>query len=144
MHHTPYLREARAAESSAELEAVGALRAARKTVDGNQRPSKVAKLVSGVDLCTLSDEEAFAFACKMKLTLQEHPDRKCAGASSYLGVGWDSDREMWVATAAGQARRNLGRYRSSTAAALAVTISGGYPDRGVPHGARQTPAETGP
>ena len=57
-------------------------------------------------------------------------------------MGWDSDREMWVAIAAGQARRNLGRYRSSTAAALAVAISGGYPDRGVPHGARQTPAET--
>ena len=89
------------------------------------------QLASGVDLCTLSDEEALAFACEMELTLQEHPERECAGASSYLGVGWDSDREMWVATAAGQARRNLGRYRSSTAAALAVAIFGGYPDCGV-------------
>ena len=93
--------------------------------------------MDGVDLCTLSDAEALALACKLGLTLQEHSDLTCAGASSYVGVSWDLDRETWVATAAGQARRNLGRYSSSTAAAMAVAVSGG-----VPRGARQSPAET--
>ena len=69
--------------------------------------------MDGVDLCTVPDAEALELAGKLGLTLQEHSDLTYAGASAYVGVRWDSERKAWVATASGQARRNLGRYRGA-------------------------------
>ena len=52
----------------------------------------------------------------------------------YVRVRWDTERETWVGTAASQDRRNLGRYGSAKAAAVAVARSGGYPDSCAPRG----------
>ena len=58
-----------------------------------ERATKAAKLMAGMDLRAATDSEASALADEQGLTLQTHSDLKFAGASVYVGLRWDAERD---------------------------------------------------
>ena len=49
--------------------------------------------MAGMDLRAATDSEASALADEQGLTLQTHSDLKFAGASVYVGLRWDAERD---------------------------------------------------